>query len=373
MINSKIKDNVRDKLDPRVIFIVIFSAVIEFELFNMGKQMISVAGRDAWLSVLLGSFLITLITYLVVRLASRFPQENLWQYSQFVWGRSLNYLIATSYFIIWALFLILLYRNTAEINQFFFLSKTPLLLPPFLMGIGAVWLVSYGLTPLIRFFQLTFPLLILPVFVTMLLTLKEIDFTNFLPILEKGFLPVLKGAVIYAGHMQGLEIIFFLMPFLTNAHQAVKPAILGISTVNLFAFFQTISAIGILGINNTQEMLWPSVSILELIEIPGFPAERFELFLTLPWLIAIFTTLSLALYLLSYGIVQIFNLENKKATIYLAAIITLFASSLIPNFAWTIQIRDTFDNFSIPFVFLFPLLTLVIAIYKRKAGENIER
>lgn len=211
-----------------------------------------------------------------------------------------------------------------------------------------------------------FPIFLIPTIITILLALHDIKFNNFLPIFSLGFVPVLKGALLYASFVQGLEILLFLSPFLSNRQGIAKPTFVGINLINVAYLVQIIIGIGLLGTDTIVEMLWLGVTVLQLIELSGLPVERFELFLTLPWLINVFTSISLFLYLISYSLVQLFNIQNRKLIIYLVAIVAVSATYLIPNYAWTIHIRYLFRIFTIPFVFVIPFFTLIIAIIRKK-------
>ncbi|MFA5881302.1 MAG: endospore germination permease [Eubacteriales bacterium] len=365
-MNDKIKDAVSDKLDPRTVIVVLIVAIVEFELFSLSRGVVLAAGRDAWLSVLLGSLLLSFTTYLLVSLAARFPRENLFQYSGKVWGKPLSYVIAISYFIFWAGYLTIMFKNSMEANRVFFLNKTPVIIPLILMAIGAVWLVSYGLPAITRFFQLMFPFLILPILLIQILSIKNVKIDSFFPIMANGFLPVLKGAFVYFGVIQSLEVLLFLSPFLTDVKKSLKPSLIGINIVNLIALSQVVTAVGILGVKSTKELIWPNASMLGYLEVPGLPIERFGMLLTLPWLVAVFTTICLVLYLLSYGIIQVFNFRNKKAVIYIASGISVLATFFIPNFAWSMEIRNIINVLTWGAIFIIPVLTLIVAILRGK-------
>ncbi|MFZ5946057.1 MAG: GerAB/ArcD/ProY family transporter [Bacillota bacterium] len=367
------KNLLPDKIDSRVLSIIIFFTIVEFELFTLGRNIIKITGRDSWLSILIGSIFVTLMAYLLVHLARRFPEHNYFQYINCAWGKILGIAIVIAYLIFWGFFLTLLFKDIAEVNHIFFLPRTPLLIPIFLIAIGVVWLVTYGLIPIIRFTQILSLFFIVPVLLIIPLSINNIETKHFFPILENGITPVLKGAVLYAGYFHGLELILFIFPFIRKTNNTYKHAILGVGIINLLALCINIIVVGVLGIDNTTKMLWPVTSMLSLIEVPGFPAERFELFLTVPLLITAFVTIAVTLYLLSYGIIQTFDLKNKKIVICSAALITVLATLLIPNFAWSIRLRDVHIYLTFIFIYFLPLSTLLLIFFRRKGGTLGEK
>lgn len=260
----------------------------------------------------------------------------------------------------------LLFTNTIEVNEIFFLEKTPDLIPLIFLALGAIWLVSYGLTAIIRFMQIISPLYFIPPLVIIPLALSKIKFDYFFPVLANGIMPVIKGALLYTGYFYGLEVILFLPPFLADTKKAVKPALIGAVLLNLLAFVFIVLAIGTLGIHNTNQLFWPGYAILSIIEVPGFPAKRFELLLTMPLLIGAFVTISLTLYLLSFGISQVFKLSCRKFIIYFFGLSCLLATMLIPNFAWSLRLRDLHIYIAIVFVYVLPIFTLLLAVIRKK-------
>lgn len=369
-MGKNITGPVQDRLDPKVLVAVLVVGIIELELFSIAAGVSIVAGNDAWLAVLLGGLLMSLVTYLLARLTARFPGENLFQFSKKAWGRTLSYLMAAGYFIFWTVYLTVLMKSFTEINCTFFLRHTPSIIPMVLMAAGAVGLVAYGLPAVVRFFQLMFPFLLLPLVVIFLLCIKNLQLESFMPVLASGIMPVVKGAVMYAGAIQGLEILVFIGPFLTDTRKALKPALLGISIVNLIAFLEVVFTVGLLGVKNTQELVWPSISMLGYLEAPGLHAERFDLLLSTPMIIGVFTTICLYVYLLAYGIMQVFGLNSRKVIIIGTITVPVLATYLIPNFAWTMKIRSVVDYVTLAFVILIPIITLIIAILRSKAAEQ---
>ncbi|MDW7652065.1 MAG: endospore germination permease [Bacillota bacterium] len=369
MMNSS-QSKSKDTMDPKVLAVVLAMAIFEFEIFTHARGLVDIAKQDTLLVILLGGSLLLLLTSLLVKLARRFPKENLFQYSKKVWGRPVGLLITLAYLFYFYSFMVLLFQNFTNANRVLFLPRTPVLVPMLLMAVGAVWLASYGFAAIVRFFQLIFPIFALLMLTILFLGIREVSFENYLPLLSNGFLPVLHGAVVYVGIIQGIEIILFLTPFLNDTNKILKPAAWGVIPVIFFMFFASVNAIGILGVANIPEFVYPGIALLSVIELPGFAVERFELLLTLPWLIAIFTTMSVYIYLLAFGIIELFGLSHRKVSIGIVAAAIIGATYLIPDMAWTIVLRQHFNYFTLLFTAVIPALTLLMAAIRHKEGTD---
>lgn len=362
------KNTIPDKLDPRVMTVALVVAVVEFEVFTYAKGVVKIAGRDAWICSLIGGLLTAVLTFLLVKLASRFPKESFFQYNRRVWGKFIAFMLGVSYLIYWFLYLVLLFEDSNEANKLFFLRETPSIVPLAIFAIAASLLAIYGITALIRFFQITFPFLLIPLAAIFLLSIAEIDITTFLPVLSNGLIPVLKGSVYYVGGLQGIEIVLFVSPFLTNVGKSVKPVLSGFFIIWLIVLFEVTSSIGLLGIETIKSSLYPGFDAITVIELPGFPVQRFELFLTISWLIGVFTTICLVVYLLSYGIIEIFHLKNKKLICYSVSVLAVAAAYLFPSVAVEQKIRSSFNIATLIFVFVIPILTLLLATLRKMRG-----
>jgi spore germination protein len=213
--------------------------------------------------------------------------------------------------------------------------------------------------------------MIIPLILIFVIGIRNIDISQFNPVLKGGFIPVLKGAIYFAGALQGLEVILFLSPFLKDVKKSIKPVMFGVGLINIIALFLVVLAIGVMGVNNIKYSVFPGIDTISLIEFPGFAVERFELFLTFPWIIGVFTTICIFLYLLSYGTNKLINLKNHKIVVYLLTIVVVSATYLFPSFVVEEKIRSFFGYFTLVFVYFIPAVTLLLAIIRSKR-DNYE-
>lgn len=367
------REHVKETIDPKVIASILMVGIVEFEIFTIPRKIVEVAGRDAWLSVLLGGVILFAVVFMLIALAKRFPQRNMFEYAFDVWGKPLGWIIIIGTFLYWAVFLVMALNEFSWINQILFLRNVPVIIPKLLMALGAAALISYGFAVLARFSQLMLFFMIIPFLGVFILTLPNIYWGNFFPVLENGFIPVLEGIIYFMSIFQcmtGIILIFY--PFFNRSASLLKPALFGMGVIFVLTMLETVGAIGVLGIENINESAWPGVDTITVIELPGFPVERFELWLTLPWIIGIFATWALTLYFLTYGFTQVFHLTaQRKAIIYMAAVGACFFGYIIPNYSYVIMIRDIFSLSSIVFVFILPALALLICTLMKKGDSRV--
>ena len=120
-------------------------------------------------------------------------------------------------------------------------------------------------------------------------------------------------------------------------------------------------SIGIMGVENIRETVLPSITMLSLIELPGFPVERFGLLLTLPVILGIFSSLAVYIYLISFALIDFFKIERRKTVISIVAVLSLIIIYFIPDLTWTMKLREILIHLTLLFILVIPLLTLISA------------
>jgi len=355
------------RLHTRSLVPLLILSIMEYEVFTFSKATVAAAKQDAWLAILIGAIIGSFFVYLFIKLAARFPNMSYFQYLPIVWGKLLGFVISNLYLLFWVALLSSIFYETLSANKMLFLPQTPTIIPLVLFALSLIWLISYGLVPVIRFFQLLLPFLAIPLFLLALLFTTAIKIDRFLPVLENGLLPVLKGSFYSLGAYQGPEVLLFAAPFFLKIKEGVKPALLAYSATAFFGWSNTVAAIGILGVENLKESVLPGINVVNLVEFPGFPVERFGLLLTLPWLIGIYTTLAIYLYLLCSSTFLVFNLRRRKnwITFFLTAIPVIIAY-ILPNEAWHENLRLFLTIVTVPIVYILPVMTLLLAVIRKK-------
>lgn len=359
-----------DTIYPGSVFALLFLSVTEVELYQTGRTLIQAAGRDAWLSILVAAPFTYIFLYIFTRLARDLKKRTFLDHLPRLWGKFLAYPLIMVFAVYELIWLVKTLRITADINLTYFLPQTPLLLVLFLFILGAIALSSGGLTPLTRFFEFMLPFFLIFFFVAQLLALGNARLKHFLPFLAGGILPVLKGALLYCTVTQGLEILLFAVPFAQDPRRTFLPAFLALTMFHLANLSQTIGILGKLSRETASLLIYPGNEMLTSLHVPGWPVERFELFLTLPWMIAVFTSISVALYLCSTAVLKILPLKNPKPVYWSAGLLAVALVYLIPNILWLLYLDNPFRFLTVLVIYLLPLASFVLFLFRQRRKEE---
>lgn len=363
------KKTTGDVLYPGSLVMLLFFAATEGEII-FGSPLFKAAGRDTWLSVLIGALATYPLLFLMLRLAQRFPKRTFFEYAPLVWGKFLGYPVILAFTGIWLIWLVKIIWQVGNINSTFFLPNTPLLVVYALFILGAVYLAKYGLVPISRLFDLMLLFFFIPYLFSLFLSIANIHSGYFAPFLANGIWPVIKGSLIYVGMIQGIEIILFALPFTINPEKAMLPALAGLTILHLSNLLNIIGIQGTLGSSAAAQHIFPSMDTLSSLHVPGWPVERFEPFLTMPWFIGVFTSTALAIYLIAYGSSQIIPLKNRGLFCWGAGVLALILAYLIPDILWSREIRQLLWILYGLVIFPLPLATLLLSILRKQKEDS---
>lgn len=301
-------NNPKDKITTVQTSVAIASTIIGLSILTIPRTVGSVVqAPDIWISVLLAGLISIGFGYIIVNLSKRFPNKTFYQYSYDITGKYLGFmfnLVVIIYFIIFCSFEV---RILGELIRSYLLDKTPIELVMICFLSVGVYLVVGGINPIVRIFQMYFPIICLLFFTVMFLSLQHFELDNIRPVLGKGIIPAIKGVKVTAPNYIGFEIIFILLPFMKNSNKAAKATMIGISIPILFYITSSIVGIGVLTVEEANTVTYPLMAIVSEFEVPGGFIERFEVIFAIIWILALYTSFVMSYYCASFGLSRTFK------------------------------------------------------------------
>ncbi len=201
-------------ISNRQAVLLIVSTILPTSFMFLPSIMYQEARQDTWISILLVTIFGLAAGPVFASLGSRFPGRTIIQYSETILGRLAGKILAFTYLFFF------FYADTFIIRQFGeFLSSVLMLETPisvFIIGIifTSGYAVYSGLEVLARVNEIILPLVLVLIILIAGMVLPEMDSANFLPLLEKGFLPPLKGAFPAALFFSQSTVMLMFIPFL---------------------------------------------------------------------------------------------------------------------------------------------------------------
>ena len=356
-----------DKITTTQASIFISSSVLGAGILTLPRSVVSAAKTpDVWLSILISGVIVILMAIVMAKLSQKFPEKTIFQYASNIVGAPLAFIVSTLlliYFIMIAGFEL---RVLAEVTMFYLLEGTPIwaIIIPF------VWLSGYllfgGINAIARLLQIIFPISILVLIITYLLSLKIFDIDQLRPFLGEGLLPVINGLKSTVLVFSGFEVTMFLIAHMQHPKQAIKAVVTGLGIPVCIYLFTLIFVVGGLSVDAVLRSTWPTIDLLRSFEISGLFFERLEFPFMVIWTMQMFSNFTCYYYGASLGISQLIKVNISPVILGLMPFIYL--SAMIPKRSNDIFAVGDFIGWSSAVLFVIIPLPLYLIWLIRSKG-----
>lgn len=334
---------------------------------------VRIAGRDSWLSIsLIPSVYAMLVVWVGIALARRFPFQVLTEYLPEVAGKTLGKLLATGYTCYFIILTSAILSQSSSFVQIAILRETPpLVLNLILSGVAACG-AYLGIEVIARQNELVWPLWAFSIVFLAILALKDINCENFLPFLENGVMPVVKGGTASFVYRGEAFLVLMLFPYLNQKNEAAKAAGLYLIITTLFNALAISVTLGVFGDPVTSHMLFPYYELARYISIARF-FERFQSLIVVIWIAGTIVKLAGFYHTCSIAAATTLGSSNQRLLLLPITVITLLGSSLLyDNFLKLVNfLFKVLPYNAVAFQLLIPSLILLVSAVRNKGGKQL--
>ena len=267
------KDLSKNGLSDFQLIALIFVAASGTSIIFLPRSVAEAAGRDGWISIILGGCVALAVAVLIYFLCSRFPRRILPEFSMLILGKPLGIIVSAAY-VVYALLLggttLLLF---GEVTKTWVLFWTPQYVLIVSMLIPVIYITLQGPVPLGRFTELIFYFVGLVVLI-LLLPLPEANLINVRPVGAEGLATVLGGIGQLPFAFLGIEVMFIFFPLFVNRGRVLRLYLLAVMLLVVFYTGLTLFTYALLGVENTKLQVWPLISYLSAARVQII--ERFD-------------------------------------------------------------------------------------------------
>lgn len=338
--------------------------------FIMGSALIlptaAVSGRDAWVATILAIIFSAPILAVYARIKRLFPDKDLFDVSEFVFGKIIGKFIIILY--TWFCFHLgtFVLVDLGEYMSIVALGATPRILLILFMAILCAWGVKAGIEVLGRWSQVILPLVIIFfVIVPSILLITEWDINNILPTFYLGFKPILQGAFsVFA--FPFAETIMFTMTFCTLKKNTSPYSVYlsGLLIGGTIILIDTLVVTLTLGAEHYGHTFFTSHSAFSRIHLTDF-LQRLEILPAASFLTGVFVKTSICLYAASRGLAKIFGLRNYRFIVIPITLLMVNLSDFIyKNIMDLTSWLNIWPFYAFPFQVLLPIVILIGAEIK---------
>lgn len=346
-------------------------------MFILGTSLLisgdSRAMEDTWISILIAIAMAIPLVLIYGKLILLFPGIGLLDILPKVYGKFLGKLFIFLYTFYFFHLGAIDIRNTTEYVQVVSLPETPQYITAIFIGLLAVYAVHTGFSVLSSWTKIILPTTIIMIIASFLLAIPQFNYSYIQPILYHGWKPVISSGYSLLVFPFAETIVFMIFfCYLRNKKDTTKVYISSIIIGGLLILAVAFRNILLLGFPNLYNIYFPSHYATSLININGF-IQRLEILVSINLLSTSFVKIAVLLYASSIGVIKLFNLKHfRNIPILLCILMIILSFYLYKNTMEMFKFIDIYRYYVIPFQFAIPIMTLVIALVKKKNIDNAQ-
>ncbi|UTL73111.1 GerAB/ArcD/ProY family transporter [Bacillus halotolerans] len=349
-------------------------------IFELGGSLLitpgTMAGRDAWIAVLLGCAVGLFLFYLYQGIYQCYPEFSPKEYMDDMLGKKLSWFFSFLYILYFAYIAARVLRDFGEMLLTFAYHDTPIIIVNALLMVVSIYAVRKGIEVLARAGELLFGAMYLlgALGLVLIIVSGSIDLKNLKPVLADGIFPVIHSVFTQTMYVPFGEIVLFVMifPNLNDRKNVKKVGMLATVISGLIVALTVAINISVLDVDLTLRSQFPLLSTIQTIKVEEF-LDRLDIFFMLALIIGGFFKVSLYLYAVVVGASTLFKEKNPSQLAYPMGLgILILSIAIATNFSEHLNegLKVVPLYIHLPFQVLFPLFLFILAVWKKKRREK---
>ncbi|HLN64399.1 MAG TPA: endospore germination permease [Symbiobacteriaceae bacterium] len=349
---------------------VIVGAAIGAGVLIYPRLVIEQASTGGPIATLLGAIPAALCWICAIALDRKFHGRTPVEYAPQLLTRPVGWLYGLAVILLMLMLTALTAREFGAVLKTAILPNTPIEVTISVMLLTVAYFVRYDLQVFARVFEVFFPIIIVPLTIIALLSLKNARIYYLFPPLGLSWSGLFRGIAMASTGFTASLAALFLLPSLSRPKQALRSSMwgLGISTF-LYVLVMT-ATLAVFGPEETKRLVWPTFELIKTTTVPGFILERMESAFVGIWVAAVFTTVGATYYVALLAITQLLRLgDHKVMAIPLVPILYMIA--MAPADIHTLyRVTTAVGLAGIAFGVVSSLLMTALAYVRRKGAPT---
>lgn len=335
-----------------------------------------VALQDSWIVVLFGMVVCLPLMWLYRTLMVTFPDQNLIQILEEVYGPVAGKIIGAAYVWFFLTLTSLNLMDLGDLTKLTIMEQTPNLVLIVLCLALSAWAVRYGIRVVVRYSLLFLVVAYVILIISVVLVLNLVDLQNLLPMFDLPALTYVQSTHIVVTIPFG-ELVAFLMitPNVKLPRRDVtKGLFLGFALGGLTLFTIMVRDVTVLG-NTLPLFTLPSLVTLRLANL-GVALSRIEILFAIVLIMLLFFKITFLYYVLVIAVAQLLKVKAyRHLVLAVGALVIAYGPTLYSNpIEHAASAQEIVPTVWTLFEILLPLLTFVIAkIRKLPKASREER
>ncbi|MCF6094469.1 spore germination protein [Microaerobacter geothermalis] len=357
-----------DRISGSQLALIVLGVIVGVGILNLPRTVTETAKTDGWIAVIIGGMISILAVLLISLLTTRFPGKSMVEFVNLLLGKWIGSILILGYVLYFFVFAGVVARQFVEVVKLFLLPKTPIEVLIIAMLLTCAYPVLHGINIIARLNEFIMPLALFFLLFVFVFLFRDAKWDNLLPFLGEGWLPIIEGVPNTFFSYLGFEVILFMIPYMEQPRDAGKMASTGVAVSMVLYLVIVVFAIATFGAEDLQQLMYPTLSMVQYIMVPGAFIERFESVLMSVWIPLAFTTINVLFFTGSLAMNKLTGMNDHRIYVILALPV-IYISSLIPNNVAEISdFMEIFSYYGSILALGVPLLLWGIAWIRKKRG-----
>lgn len=360
-----------NKLTNGQSYSITVAAVIGIAVLSLPRYLAELYGPDGWVVILIAGTISAILVRFITKLSILYPNKTPIDFGRVLLPKFMSDIISLIFMIYIIITLGVCVRIFGEVIKMFLMYKTPLEVVIATMLLTCSFLVRKGIQAIGRVIQMIIPIVLIPILILIIPILFELDLENIKPFFRTDIRDIIKGIPFILAWFLGFEVILFNMAYIDDKEYSYKYNIMSIVTVTFIYLVTFLVSITRFGVSETAHLIWPTLSLMQTINVPGIFLENVEGVAMGLWILMVFAAM-VPLYFIATLIIRKVLRCKEHTQFVLPLIPIIYIIALFPdNLAEVYDLaRNSAMYIGLPFVVFVPLIYYVIALFRNRRGKG---
>lgn len=363
--------SLNDKISTRQMQALLILTMFSSVSLILPRLVSEIAKQDGWIIIVGSTVFILIYAYFITSLGKMFPGKTIVEYSGEILTRPIGFLVSMVFLIKCIIFLGLTLRTFAELVKQTLLPNTPLEVILTVLLFSVLYLSRKGCECRARLGELILFITFVPIIIIMLLALKNIRLENFAPFFVAKSQDLFLGSANISFRVVGIEFLLILTAYVRSKRHLSRAVFQSIIIVMAIYLLLDLVTVGVFGEGGTTRQIWPVMTIMQVIEIPGSFIERQDALMMSFWIMTVYTLIGAYMF---YSSVILSRILKTKESNWINGILLpiAYVISLIPD-----NVPATYETISklstiygVAFLIPVPIILYIVAKIRKLGVKN---
>lgn len=302
-----------------------------FQSMLMPIILTEVDGPEGWISIIIAAFLLYFAIVAINKAMKKYEEDTIISVSEKLFPKFISKVIGVYYILMFLTVNSLLMKDFAEQIKLMMLFRTPISTIIIVILLTASYATKKGMQTIANITNIALLTSFIPYLLIIIFSTYYADYTNIFPIYPVDVEGIMKSVPNAMLSFLGFSILLF-----SNSRVSIKEKNMKIN--KKFIIISAVLYIGSylliivkFGIKEAVNLVWPFVSVMKFVNIPGFFFESTEIVGLCLQIIVIFTSICILAYFTNHAMQETFKTKENGYFIYIQIPILYLMSAGLPG------------------------------------------